>query len=379
MTLAALKPALERSCRPERALSLPPVCYVDEAVTRAEVDHLFRASWIGVGRADQVREAGDYVALDVAGQSIILLRDQAGQLQAFANTCRHRAMRLLDGSGTCRGIRCPFHAWAYRLDGTLAAAPHMEQAEGFDKAAYGLIRYRAEERLGFVFVCLNAEAPALDAVLGDLAETHAPWPLASLVSTRRQDLEVACNWKAFLEVFNEYYHLPFVHPDSIDDVYAPPDEPEEVSGAYVTQFGATEGTGGLLQHEQAQALPAMPGLSGRAASGVRYTWVFPNMSFAAGRDALWVYEAYPLGPDRCKVVQTACFPPHTLALEGAGAKVAAYHARLDAALAEDIPALEAQHRGLGHPDARQGRLHPRLEPNVAGFARWYADRMNEAL
>ena len=233
--------------------------------------------------------------------------------------------------------------------------------------------------LGFAFLCLNPEAPDLDTVLGDFADVHAPWPLETLVSTRREVFDVACNWKAFLEVFNEYYHLPFVHPDSIGDVYAAPEVPEDVNGAFVTQFGATEGTGGLLQDEQEMALPQMPGLTGREAAGVRYTWVFPNMTFAAGTDALWVYEAYPLGANRCKVVQTACFPPETLAMVEATAKVDAYHNRLDAALAEDIPALERQHRGLGHPDARQGLFQPLLEPNVAGFARWYATQMTNAL
>ena len=190
---------------------------------------------------------------------------------------------------------------------------------------------------------------------------------------------VDCNWKAFIEVFNEYYHLPFVHPDSIDDVYAPPDPGDDVAGAYASQFGATTGTGGLLQTEQASALPPMPGLTGREAAGVRYTWVFPNMTFAAGTDALWVYEAYPIGPNQCHVVQTACFPPETLSAPGADAKLAAYHSRLDAALAEDIPALENQHKGLAHPDARQGRFQPLLEPNVASFARWYANTIQDAL
>ena len=363
---------------PETALSLPPGCYTDAAWAKAERD-LFRTHWIGVGRADQVAKPSTYRTLDIAGQSIILLRDRDGVLRALANTCRHRGARLLDGEGDCRGIRCPFHSWAYRLDGSLVAAPHMDDAPGFDRNDYGLIAYRAEERLGFAFICLDAEAPPLDDVLDDFAQIHAPWPMETLVTTRRRELQVDCNWKAFIEVFNEYYHLPFVHPDSIDDVYDPPDPGDDVTGAYASQFGATTGTGGLLQTEQASALPPMPGLTGREAAGVRYTWVFPNMTFAAGTDALWVYEAYPLGPNQCQVVQTACFPPETLSAPGADAKLAAYHSRLDAALAEDIPALENQHKGLAHPDARQGRFQSLLEPNVASFARWYANTIQDAL
>jgi len=357
------------------AYSIPPRCYTDATVEALEVERLFRQGWIGVGRADLVKAPGDYVALDLAGQSIILLRDKESGLRAFANTCRHRGARLVEGQGTCRGLRCPFHSWFYGLDGRLAAAPEMDAVEGFDKADYGLKTYRAEEWLGFAFICLNPDAPTLDAELAEFAAIHAPWPLESLVTTRRREMVVGCNWKGFLEVFNEYYHLPFVHADSIDDVYLPPDAPDPVQGAFATQFGPTEGTGGLLQDEQDKALPPMPGLSGRAAQGVRYTWVFPNMTFAAGRDALWVYEAYPLGAHQCRVVQSACFPRETLDRPGVDAALAAYHTRLDAAIDEDIPALENQQRGLASPDAAQGRFQPLLEAHVARFAAWYAEKL----
>lgn len=374
----AVREALSLCGRPvSQAASLPPALYASAELLEAETRAVF-GGWVGLGRADMVREPGSFIALDFAGQSIILVRDMAGKLRAFANTCRHRGARLMDGAGACRGIKCPFHAWAYRLDGSLAAAPHMQAAEGFRREDHGLHGYRAEERLGFAFVCFDPGAPELDDVLGDFASLHAPWPLERLVTTRRAELEVACNWKAFLEVFNEYYHLPFVHPTSINSIYAEPDPANETEGAFASQFGATEGTGGLLQSQQAHALPPMPGLTGEATRGARYTWVFPNMTFAANTDALWVYEAYPLGPERCKVVQSACFPAETLALPGAEERIALYHDRLDAALAEDIPALENQQRGLRSPAARQGRFQPLLEPNVASFARWYAARITAA-
>ena len=96
------------------------------------------------------------------------------------------------------------------------------------------------------------------------------------------------------------------------------------------------------------------------------------MTFAANRDALWCYEAYPLGPNRCHVVQTACFPPDTARLPDFDMRLDAYLNRLDAALDEDVEALVNQQRGLESPDARPGRFQPELEPNVASFARWYA-------
>ncbi len=372
---SAYDPALADCARPvEAAFSIPPVCYTSGSHALAEMDLVFRQGWIGVGRADVVANPGDFITMDVAGQNIILLRDRTGQLRAYANTCRHRGARLVDGQGRCKGLRCPFHSWFYGLDGKLVAAPHMERAQGFDKADYGLVSYQVAERLGFAFVCLSRDAPDIDAYLGDIAELHSPWPMDRLVSVRRQEVEVNCNWKIFLEVFNEYYHLPFVHAESIDSVYDRPDAADAVKGAFASQFGATEGTGGLLESDQDKSLPEIPGLKGKAREGARYTWIFPNMTFAANRDALWCYEAYPVGASRCRVVQTSCFPSETIALPDFAEKSQAYLRRMDAALDEDIEALENQQRGLACPDARPGRFQPDLEPNVAAFARWYSSK-----
>ena len=187
-------------------------------------------------------------------------------------------------------------------------------------------------------------------------------------------MTVDCNWKAFLDVFNEYYHLPFVHPDSLDDIYNFPTTADEVTGAFASQFGNTEGSGGLLQDSKEQPLPSMTNLQGRATSGVQYTWVFPNMSFAAGMDVLWIYEAYPLSVDCCQVFQSICVPPGTAVLPDFEKKIGSYYQRFDAGMEEDIPALVNQHHGLASSDACQGRFQPHLEANVASFARWYADQ-----
>ncbi len=135
---------------------------------------VFRRSWIGVGRTDIVRAPGDFITLEIAEQSIILLRDTMDKLRALANSCHLRGARLIDGSGNCKGLRCPFHSWFFGLDGKLVGAPHMECARDFDKADNGLISYRTEERLGFAFLCLSPNASGLDSYLGDFAELHAP-------------------------------------------------------------------------------------------------------------------------------------------------------------------------------------------------------------
>ena len=358
--------------RPELASSLPPGVYTSEDMTEREINHFFRQSWIGVGRSDVVSVPGDYIALDIAKQKIILVRDNQNNLRAFANTCRHRSARIVDGKGSCKGFRCPFHSWFYDLEGKLISAPNMTQAYDFQKNKNGLIQFQAEERFGFAFVCLKKDSPDLDTWLGNFFKFHDGWPLIDLKSIRRREIVVNCNWKIFLEVFNEYYHLPFVHPDSVNNLYNKPNPADEVTGNFATQFGTTEGTGGLLEESQKYALPDMPNLTGEAKLGARYTWLFPNMTFALSKDSLWCYEAYPLGADRCLVYQTACFPQESIRLKDFHKKSAQYLERLDKALDEDIPALINQQQGMSCREALPGRFQPELEANVASFAFWYA-------
>jgi len=105
---------------PEVAVGLPPACYRDSDVQDDEVNRVFRNGWIGLGRSDIVVEPSSYAAMEIAAVPLILLRGQTGKLRCFANSCRHRGALLLQGPGSTRGIKCPFHGWNYRLDDTLA-------------------------------------------------------------------------------------------------------------------------------------------------------------------------------------------------------------------------------------------------------------------
>jgi phenylpropionate dioxygenase-like ring-hydroxylating dioxygenase large terminal subunit len=358
------------------ASTLPPVCYANQTLFQWELESLFHRSWLGIGRTDRWHDPGDYTAMDMAGAPIIVLRDNDGDLRAYANTCRHRGARLLDGEGSCRTIRCPFHRWTYALDGRLLMAPRMDKTENFQLEEHGLIPLRIDSCDGFAFVCFDETCEPLADWLGNFTRLHAPWLLSDMVCTRRREFEVACNWKSFLEVFNEYYHLPYVHPTSLNDRYDLPDAADEVRGNYASQFGTTQGSSALLQQSEAQSLPLIDSLAGRNRRGTRYTWMFPNMAFAAGNESIWVYETYPIAPNRTRVGMTACFPAETAARPDFDEHVRHYYQRLDTAIDEDIPVLENQQLGLSSPFARQGRFSY-LEPSVARFARWYAERLLE--
>ncbi len=365
------------------SLSLPPLCYSDEKWLERETRRIFDRGWVAVGREDRWAQAGDFVALDLAGVPLVVLRDRHGRLRAWANSCRHRGMKLLCGEGRRKVVVCPFHGWTYGLDGALISAPRMESGDpdspgspDFDPAGFALVEFRLECRDGFVFVCLDPEQRSLADWLGDFSEMHQPWALAEWVSARVRTFEVACNWKLFIEVFNEYYHLPCVHPDSLAGAYLEPDPPGAVLGQYTTQFGVTRGSGGLLNENRRQGLPPAPHLRGRDLIGTRYTWVYPNLTFSAGFDSLSMYQAYPLGAARCRVVQTIAFPRASTERDDFAAGAEAYYRRIDKALAEDLSILRRQQAGLTSRFARQGRFSD-LEASVGNFACWYAETMRD--
>lgn len=356
--------------------SLPSISYSAPEILALEKEAIFKRSWIGVGRSEQWLNVGDYSSRTIVDIPIIITRDETQQLKAYINSCRHRGARLLEsGDGRCKTFSCPFHRWTYQLNGNLLQAPEFAKDGPLDKADYGLLELPIAEQDGFVFIGLSDDLPPLTEWLGDFSNVHASWAFSNMRSYKRHTFTVNCNWKAFIDVFNEYYHLPFVHPDSLDSMYLPPEPADKVIGNYASQFGATDGNPSLLEDTQQHALPPIPGISGKAAAGTRYSWLFPNVTFAANKDAAWMYEALPIDAQSSQIALTLCLPEASFELDDFEERAQHYFDRLIAAVEEDIPALENQQIGLNSPISQQGRYHELLEANVAEFAFWYSKRM----
>ncbi len=353
------------------ASTLPAWCYTDERFLAAEIE-LFKRSWCSAGRIDRIANSGNYAALNIAGVPIFVARDIEGEINVFANSCTHRGTRLLEGAGSCKAIRCPFHSWTFDLQGKLIGAPNMQGALDFDSAQHNLTPVRFGVRDGFVFVNIDSKAMELDDWLGDFSEVHAPWNLSDLTTSRYTAFEVNFNWKIFMETFNEYYHLSTVHPSSIDYLYDKPDPADIVIGEYATQFGSHEDTGGLILDDEDtfRGFPAIKSLQGRETHGTRYTWVYPGLTFAASTDSMWMFEVTPLTPDRTLVRMNIAFPNSTLVRDDFEQHVGHYYQRFKVALEEDFSVQEKQQAGYASPLAKQGRYCEALEPSVANFAHW---------
>ena len=194
--------------------TLPARYYTDESHFRREREAFFGRMWVAVAREEDVREPGQYVAVEVAGESLIVTRDPAGELRAFYNVCRHRGTRLCaEPKGRLAGrIQCPYHAWTYALDGRLVTAPNMDQTPGFVCEDIHLSAAAAGSWDGHVFVSLDpSPAPLLEQV-GGLASKFAAWRTAELRRAYRVVYDVKANWKLIIQNYSECMHCPVIHP-----------------------------------------------------------------------------------------------------------------------------------------------------------------------
>ena len=293
--------------------TLPGPDYHAPEVFELERERIFFRNWFYVGREQQVEQPGQWMTVDVVGESVLVVRGKDGALRAFYNVCRHRGARLCEEpSGKVNAaIRCPYHAWGYGLDGRLLTTPYIERGE-IDLAANGLWPVHLETWQGFVFVNLDrAEQPrplreAL-AVEGDGPLWFERFDLASLRIGHRTDHVVEANWKVVIENYNECLHCPTVHPELVDVIPA-------YRTGWVGEDGREDGGVSLadgrttLSADPRSRLPLLPGMGDVEAGSYYGASIFPNMFLdISGREALATC-ILPLGPTRCRLVTEYLFP-----------------------------------------------------------------------
>lgn len=197
------------------ARTMPREYYASPEVFAREQDAIFARSWICVGRERDFTEPGAFRLVDLAGESLIVVRDREGEIRAHYNVCRHRGTRLCtESSGTLsETIQCPYHAWTYRLDGRLIGAPHMTGTPGFSLADYPLHSAAVGRWEGFVFVTLAEHPPPIDQAFAPLHGRFSRFNLPALLPVRRIEYPVAANWKLILQNYSECLHCPTIHPE----------------------------------------------------------------------------------------------------------------------------------------------------------------------
>ncbi|HJT87941.1 MAG TPA: aromatic ring-hydroxylating dioxygenase subunit alpha [Bryobacteraceae bacterium] len=295
-------------------LTLPARYYTDPAFFREELEWWYFREWICAGRADAIPEPGDYFLRDVAGESVIVVRDGEGRIRAFYNVCRHRGTRLCKSEeGRFDGrIQCPYHGWTYGLDGGLRGAPHMEPST-FSAADYPLREVGTGVWDGHLFLHLGTPAEPLEEQLGKLPAKFTAWRMHDLRLYRRTIYEVKANWKLLVLNYNECLHCPMVHPRLnrlTDYLGADNEEPQPgyVGGAMGFREGAeTMSTDGKMRRAY------LPGLGQAERRKVCYYSVYPNLLLSLHPDYMMVHTLWPIAADHTRVICEWHFHPEEMA------------------------------------------------------------------
>src|SRR5271154_4800421 len=198
----------------EKAWTIPASWYFDRDFHEAERAGVFAASWQAAGRADQVREPGQFFTGDVGGEPIVVVRGEDGVLRAFYNVCRHHAAAVVtEAAGCAKQFRCPYHGWTYGNDGALKGMVEFEGVCDFERAKNGLVSIRVETWEHFVFVNLDGQAAPLRDFLGVVPGIVAPLAMTSkLHHFNRRVYTLNCNWKVYVDNYLDGgYHVPHAH------------------------------------------------------------------------------------------------------------------------------------------------------------------------
>lgn len=291
----------ERTSVPAGFPALPEIPggrYTRQDFFDLEVAHVFRKSWVLAAHIDELPGPGSYKRFDkLLGSPIIIVRDQADQIRAFYNTCRHRGAPVVkDAQGRCNLLRCQYHSWAYDLEGRLLQVPDEHDFIDFDKSSRGLLPVRCETYRGLIFLNEDAAAPGLMEYMGPLAEEWSHTGLESMRLDYHWSRIIDCNWKCALDAFQEVYHINTLHPRTV--------------GAMLDHSGATMGlmagghsrmcvriTGAEIDQVPEQGWPK--GEVYRRTSVAQTLWPALNVPWSPGSGRFILF--WPRSPGQCEV------------------------------------------------------------------------------
>jgi carnitine monooxygenase subunit len=199
---------------PQGDLSLPGWVYRDPDYFQVEMARVIRPAWQIVCHESDIPNAGDWRTLELLGESVLVIRGADGAARAFANVCRHRGSRLVDGvAGCAKRLTCPYHAWTYAADGRLIGVPDREDYPGLDPSALGLIPVEMEAWRGFLFIRLEGGGPSVAAMMAPYEAEVAPHRFEELEAIGRITLRPRdVNWKNVADNYSDGLHINVAHP-----------------------------------------------------------------------------------------------------------------------------------------------------------------------
>ncbi len=199
---------------PLDGMSLPGWLYHDPEFFEAEKRAFLRAAPQVVCHESEIAAPGEWRTIDYLGESVMVIRGDDGAVRAFANVCRHRGSRLVDGSGGCaKVLTCPYHAWSYARDGRLVGVPRREEYPGLQTGELGLVPVALERWRGFLFVTLEPGAPSVAEMMAPYEKEVAPYRFEDLRVIGRVTIRPrSLNWKTIADNYSDGLHIAVGHP-----------------------------------------------------------------------------------------------------------------------------------------------------------------------
>jgi phenylpropionate dioxygenase-like ring-hydroxylating dioxygenase large terminal subunit len=379
----------ERPNQDGSASMMPPECYTSPEFFEFEEKVVFGRSWSCVGRIEQIPNPGDYLAATVAGEHLLVVRDNDGSVHAMSAVCRHRGQILARESGSAaRAFVCPLHCWTYDLRGHLIGAPRIgDQSE--------LQRLRETTRLpsvksevwhGFIFVNLDPDAAPLAPSLSKIEPYWDRYEDADLVAIPpvRSDTPLPWNWKVHVENFTDAYHTEFVHRKTHD--FAPSTHPDggvqftsmgEFDNAIARSVPLLRSDGGMNADGwgEAAAFPPIETLSPEQRRRLTFVVIPPSLTLVFAPSAIAYTLVTPAAVEATYAASDRVtnggwvLPKSTIALPDFSERAAALRTGAAKIWAQDYPVNVAMQAG------RRSRFMPRcyyapLETTLVQFNAW---------
>ncbi|MBX2870181.1 MAG: Rieske 2Fe-2S domain-containing protein [Acidiferrobacterales bacterium] len=341
-----------------------------------EIDAIFSKEWICIGRADELPDPGDYLTQDIAGVSVIIVKQRSGEIAGFINACAHRQACLLDNSsGHAKKITCRYHAWSYDLQGKLISAPYMEMKENFDPSKHALQSIPTEIWEGFIYATLsqNPQTNLKKSLLPFKQKVVGRYGMNCYQTVFRRTMKWHSNWKNLIENFTESYHVPMVHGDT----FAKHEKPLQ---AYVCGEDSDYYGYHYAPQKSDSGLGAAHANNSRLEGEWRRTMVdfciFPCHLVTLMPDYLWWISVQPRDVDQLTAQWGVALPPEVLTdipENDYQRWIRDFETYMDVANEEDKEIVEALQIGTASPTLPQGSLHP-LERNLWQFNQYLAKK-----
>ena len=344
--------------------------YTDPAILERELTHVFDRDWVMVGREGTIPRPGDYMTARLGRRPVVCIRQKDGSIRAFANFCRHRYAKLLDGRGTAKRIVCPYHAWTYEITGRLIG---ITDPKGFGdpcKDQMGLEELGCEIWLGFVFVSRQPDLEPIASKLKPLAKHLAHYDVAKWEDHHTVDEEIwAGNWKLVYENFVECYHVTYAHKGSIGPTN--PTALTELGPKRQRQFSV---------HYNPYRPEDLPEVHNRRLDAderrrLLVIGVYPNGLIAIDPNFIWWMTVEPQAVDRTNGRWGLAFSPEAMrGMRNPKAFRETIRRTIHTATEEDKLVVARVQEGVAAGSPEPGYLHGSLEIYVDEF-RQYLDRM----